>query len=105
LSSWAINARQTFPSYFSARIRVVINRDDSRVRGALGMIDNSLTPQILQRAYEIWESEGRPHGRDKAHWFMAKAEVANSDRQPAVEPSKPKRKSRSATARPANQSR
>ena len=23
-------------------------------------------------AYEIWESEGRPQGRDKDHWRMAK---------------------------------
>ena len=27
------------------------------------------------RAYEIWESEHRPHGRDWAHWFQAKAEL------------------------------
>ena len=61
------------------------------------MMDNDLTPRILQRAYEIWESEGRPHGRDKAHWFMAEAQIANGDPQPAAEASKPKRKPRSAT--------
>jgi hypothetical protein len=56
------------------------------------MINNDLTPQILRRAYEIWESEGRPHGRDKAHWFLAEAEVSNGDRFVVSEPSKPKRK-------------
>ena len=59
------------------------------------MMDNDLTPQILQRAYEIWESEGRPHGRDQAHWFMAEAQIANGGPQPEAEPSKPKRKVRS----------
>ena len=63
------------------------------------MMDNDLTPQILQRAYEIWESEGRPHGRDRAHWFMAEAEIANSGPQVAPEPSKPKRKPRSTAPR------
>ena len=26
---------------------------------------------IRQLAYELWEKEGRPHGRDKAHWEQA----------------------------------
>ncbi len=30
---------------------------------------------VQTRAYEIWESEGRQHGRDCAHWFRAKAEL------------------------------
>jgi hypothetical protein len=28
--------------------------------------------EISARAYEIWESEGRPEGRDKEHWFRAR---------------------------------
>jgi len=63
------------------------------------MVDNDLTPKILQRAYQIWESEGRPHGRDKAHWFLAEAEIANGDRPPAAEPYLPKRKPRSTKPR------
>lgn len=27
--------------------------------------------RIRQLAYEIWHSEGRPHGQDKRHWEMA----------------------------------
>jgi hypothetical protein len=57
------------------------------------MINNDLTPQILRRAYEIWEHEGRPHGRDKAHWFLAEAELSAPV---TAEPSKPKRKPPSA---------
>ncbi len=60
------------------------------------MINNDLTPHILRRAYEIWENEGRPHGRDKAHWFLAEAELSNSA-GPVVEPAKPKRKPRLAS--------
>ncbi|MCW5696794.1 MAG: DUF2934 domain-containing protein [Bauldia sp.] len=30
---------------------------------------------IRERAYSIWESEGRPHGRDTAHWFKAMEEL------------------------------
>ena len=31
--------------------------------------------RIKQRAYEIWEMEGRPHGRDKEHWERAVREM------------------------------
>ncbi|WP_237479819.1 DUF2934 domain-containing protein [Lichenibacterium dinghuense] len=35
--------------------------------------------RISAKAYEIWESEGRPHGRDQAHWDQAKEIVALHD--------------------------
>ncbi len=38
--------------------------------------------RIRQRAYEIWLREGRPHGRDKDHWAMAKREIAAESDQP-----------------------
>jgi hypothetical protein len=31
---------------------------------------------IQRRAYELWESEGRPTGRDQAHWLQAEREIA-----------------------------
>ncbi len=31
---------------------------------------------IQQRAYQIWEAEGRPHGRDQEHWYRAMSEMA-----------------------------
>ena len=31
--------------------------------------------RIAQRAYWIWEQEGRPHGRDLDHWLSACAEI------------------------------
>lgn len=32
--------------------------------------------RIRQRAYEIWEQEGRPHGEDMKHWLQAFEEIA-----------------------------
>jgi Protein of unknown function (DUF2934) len=31
---------------------------------------------IRKRAYDIWEREGRPHGRDFEHWVRAQVELA-----------------------------
>jgi Protein of unknown function (DUF2934) len=31
--------------------------------------------QIRERAYGIWIEEGRPHGRDLAHWQRAHQEL------------------------------
>ena len=30
---------------------------------------------IRERAYNIWEAEGRPHGRDREHWERANREI------------------------------
>jgi Protein of unknown function (DUF2934) len=32
--------------------------------------------RVRERAYAIWEREGRPHGRDRDHWFAAERELA-----------------------------
>jgi hypothetical protein len=31
--------------------------------------------RIRERAYDIWIEEGRPHGRDLAHWRRARQEL------------------------------
>lgn len=41
--------------------------------------------EISARAYEIWESEGRPEGRDKEHWFRAK-ELLTGESEAESEP-------------------
>jgi hypothetical protein len=33
---------------------------------------------IANRAYQIWEREGRPHGRDQDHWHNAERELQNA---------------------------
>ena len=30
---------------------------------------------LRRRAFEIWEAEGRPQGRDVEHWLRAEAEL------------------------------
>ncbi|MFZ5676370.1 MAG: DUF2934 domain-containing protein [Pseudomonadota bacterium] len=38
-------------------------------------MDTSKTEMIRQRAYAIWESEGKPIGRDQEHWERASREI------------------------------
>ncbi|HZU89918.1 MAG TPA: DUF2934 domain-containing protein [Stellaceae bacterium] len=38
--------------------------------------------RIRERAYAIWEGEGRPAGRADAHWLQAEAEIAGEAAQP-----------------------
>ena len=33
---------------------------------------------IRERAYAIWEEEGRPEGRHLVHWLRAEAEISTS---------------------------
>ncbi|MBZ5648678.1 MAG: DUF2934 domain-containing protein [Acidobacteriia bacterium] len=37
--------------------------------------DGSLEERIRQRAYELYEQEGRQEGRDQEYWFRAEAEI------------------------------
>lgn len=46
---------------------------------------------IRQRAYAIWEEEGRPHGREWDHWERALREIVCADPPP------PKAKARKTT--------
>lgn len=41
--------------------------------------------RIREFAYQIWESEGRPHGQDARHWEMAR-KLAEAESQPAEQP-------------------
>jgi hypothetical protein len=34
--------------------------------------------RIRRRAYELWESEGRPEGRQHAHWYQAEMEITRA---------------------------
>jgi Protein of unknown function (DUF2934) len=33
---------------------------------------------VRRRAYEIWEQQGRPHGRHADHWVAAERELADA---------------------------
>ncbi|WP_235031499.1 DUF2934 domain-containing protein [Geminicoccus flavidas] len=42
-------------------------------------MDEPLEERIRRKAYELWESEGGPHGRADDHWHLAAALVAEED--------------------------
>jgi hypothetical protein len=57
--------------------------------------------EIAERAYSIWEGEGRPSGRDLDHWLRAEAEVqAERAEKPLDAPIKTER-AQAASATPA----
>jgi hypothetical protein len=46
-----------------------------------------LQGRIKDRAYQIWEREGRPEGRERDHWDLAREEIAIEDNaSQALEP-------------------
>jgi hypothetical protein len=45
---------------------------------------DDLEQRIRERAYRIWLDEGRPEGRDKEHWELAKFAVAEQDGLPSA---------------------
>ena len=54
----------------------------------MGKVD--LTERIRQRAYETWESQGRPHGLDQVHWLHAEAEIREGLKAPEPTEKTPK---------------
>jgi hypothetical protein len=38
-------------------------------------MDRETEEQIKRRAYELWQSEGCPSGRDQEHWDQAQKEI------------------------------
>jgi hypothetical protein len=55
----------------------------------MGKID--LTERVRRRAYEIWESESRPHGLAQVHWLRAESEIGEGLKSPksGKKPTKP----------------
>ena len=45
---------------------------------------NDLEERIRERAYQIWEKEGRVHGRDEQHWHTAKLELTSALATPSA---------------------
>ena len=56
---------------------------------ALGLgLDPALTSEqrVRERAYQIWEAEGRPHGRHDQHWAQAIHDVNAAGARPGTTP-------------------
>lgn len=56
--------------------------------------------RILNKAYELWEAEGRPTGRDMEHWFQAEILISQElskakAKAPAKAPAKASAKTKS----------
>ena len=55
------------------------------------MIFPSFEQRVRERAYHLWESEGRPSGRHAEHWCVSEqAMLAEIVAAPASKPAKPK---------------
>ena len=46
------------------------------------MTSTDIYERIRQRAYSLWERDGRPHGRQIDHWLQAERELAEPARRP-----------------------
>ncbi|TMD94022.1 MAG: DUF2934 domain-containing protein [Chloroflexi bacterium] len=44
-------------------------------------MNTAIEERIRTRAYEIWEAEGRPLGREVEHWLQAAQELAHAARR------------------------
>ncbi len=42
-------------------------------------MENGGDERLKRRAYELWEMEGRPEGKDKEHWSRAESEPSSSE--------------------------
>ncbi|HEX2529717.1 MAG TPA: DUF2934 domain-containing protein [Geminicoccus sp.] len=40
-----------------------------------GQADEAILQKVRERAYQLWETEGRPEGRDHEFWFRAEQEA------------------------------
>ena len=52
-------------------------------------MDREREQAVRERAYAIWEEEGRPEGRRLAHWWQAQVEIGSASAVAVVKDSKP----------------
>src|SRR4051812_19883737 len=54
---------------------------------------------VRERAYALWERDGRAHGRDQHHWLLAERELHGAEAAPAPETTPPARAKAPAAAK------
>jgi len=59
----------------TAAAKARATRTATRKPEASARHEGDLQQRIQQRAYQLWESEGRPEGREHAHWQQAQREL------------------------------
>jgi hypothetical protein len=47
-------------------------------------MDEAWQRRVRERAYALWEREGRPEGRAEEHWFRAEAELRAEEADPSA---------------------
>jgi hypothetical protein len=47
--------------------------------------EKTIEDRVRERAYALWEREGRPEGRSDEYWQMARSEVEAEDAEPGNE--------------------
>lgn len=62
------------------------------------MADNDSQERVRRRAYELWEAEGRRHGRDLAHWLQAESELGSQGKARSASAGRGRRKTASVEA-------
>ena len=62
----------------STRITAAQAKSAPRNGVASAAQQDDLQQRVQQRAYELWEREGRPQGREQAHWLQAQHEISKS---------------------------
>ena len=67
-------------------------------------MNTAIEERIRTRAYELWEAEGRPEGREVDHWLQAAQGLAAERETSAVGAATRARKPRSTGAAPAKRS-
>jgi hypothetical protein len=60
----------------TAATKARVTRTAARKPEAVVRHEGDLQQRIQQRAYQLWESEGRPEGREHAHWQQAQRELS-----------------------------
>jgi hypothetical protein len=60
----------------------------------------AIEQQIRERAFHLWEADGRPHGRADHYWFSAQHHIQAADTQVAPARKRtPAKKAKSTTAK------
>ena len=68
--------------------------------------EKTIEDRVRERAYTLWERDGRREGRSDEYWQQARAEVEAEEAEPGNEiPEEPAKETSSPTAGPSKASR
>ncbi|WP_207458327.1 DUF2934 domain-containing protein [Azospirillum sp. SYSU D00513] len=56
----------------------IVSLSRINVNIAEGLLRGQQNTLVRERAYQIWEEEGRPNGRENEHWMRAEAELSGT---------------------------